>query len=183
VRSYFKEKNFFDALEYAEKSKNLQEEEKIYYNIYALLMQDKFKQAKSTPTPLVINPEYVSRMNGAMDLVAQGEIIKLKSPFLAASMSAIVPGSGKFYTRDWKDGLIGLLTVGASAYQSVRGFQRRGVSSGYGWVFGGLATGFYFGNIYGSVQSAKRYNKKKKQNIRLKIENRFNTDYQPVVLQ
>ena len=132
---------------------------------------------------MVINPDYVNRMNGALDLAAQGEIIKLKSPFLAGSMSAIVPGSGKFYTRDWKDGLIGFLTVGASAYQSVRGFQRRGINSGYGWVFGGLATGFYFGNIYGSVQSAKRYNKRKKQNLKLKIENRFNTDYQPVVLQ
>lgn len=84
--------------------------------------------------------------------------IKHKSPALAGFMSAVVPGSGKFYTNRWKDGLIALVFVGATGYQTYRGFNQKGVKSAYGWILGGVACSFYIGNIYGSVKSAKNYN-------------------------
>lgn len=183
VRSYFKEQNYHSAMLSVKQSVALAETEKIYFNIYAELFQEKFKDAKRTFVPLQIEPEFVPMMNNALSLANDGYNLKTKSPLLAASMSAVVPGSGKFYTKDWKDGLIGFFTIGAAAYQSVRGFQRRGVSSAYGWIFGGFAAGFYLGNIYGSAASAKRYNKRAKQKLKLKIENTFNSDYKPLLLQ
>ncbi len=80
------------------------------------------------------------------------------SPFLAGTMSAIIPGSGKFYAKRWKDGISSLLFVGLTAFQSYRGFQKNGVESAYGWIMGGLSFSFYLGNVYGSVKAAKDYN-------------------------
>lgn len=91
------------------------------------------------------------------------------SPFLAGTMSAIIPGSGKFYARRWKDGISSLLFVGLTAFQSYRGFEKNGVESVYGWIMGGLSFSFYLGNVYGSVKAAKDYNQnlneKYKENI------------------
>jgi len=85
---------------------------------------------------------------------------KYKNPTLAATMSAIVPGAGRFYAKDAKDGIISLVIVGASAYQSYRRFDQKGIKSVSAWIFGGISLGFYLSNIYGSYQSAKFYNKK-----------------------
>lgn len=86
--------------------------------------------------------------------------LKHRSPALALSMSVLVPGSGKAYAGEWKDGIISLLFVASNAYQSYRGFSSDGVSSAYGWIFGSLAVGFYGGNLYGTLQSVKRFNRK-----------------------
>lgn len=80
------------------------------------------------------------------------------SPFLAAGMSAIIPGSGKVYAKRWRDGLSSLLFVGITAFQSYRGFSQGGSDSVYGWIMGGLSFSFYLGNIYGSVKATKDYN-------------------------
>ena len=102
-----------------------------------------------------------------------GNALPHKSPFLAGAFSTIIPGSGKFYTGDWKDGIISLVMVSAIAYQAYRGFDRAGVSSVYGWIYGTIAAGFYLGNIYGSVKSAQRYNKRKAENLGKRIEESF----------
>ncbi len=83
-----------------------------------------------------------------------------KKPIKAALMSAIVPGTGRFYAQDYKDGIISILFIGSAAFQSYRRFDQRGSGSVAGWIFGGIALGFYVSNIYGSYQSAKYYNKK-----------------------
>lgn len=80
------------------------------------------------------------------------------SPFLAASLSVVMPGSGKFYAKRWKDGIMSFLFVGLTAFQSYRGFDKNGSESVYGWIMGGLSAGFYLGNIYGSYKAAKDYN-------------------------
>ncbi len=81
------------------------------------------------------------------------------SPFLAATLSTLIPGAGKFYAKRWKDGLTSLLFVGLTAFQSYRGFHAKGTESVYGWVMGTFSAGFYIGNIYGSQKAAKDYNK------------------------
>ncbi|NND32114.1 MAG: hypothetical protein HKN76_05935 [Saprospiraceae bacterium] len=81
-----------------------------------------------------------------------------KKPWLASVYSAIIPGTGKIYSNNVKEGITSFLFVGALAYQSYRGFHKRGTKSFTGWLYGGLSFGFYLGNIYGAQQSAKNYN-------------------------
>ena len=110
-------------------------------------------------------------------LFEEASQLRLKSPALAGILSGVVPGSGRFYTRDWKDALFSMVFIGTSAWQSYRGFLRTGVESVRGWIFGGIATGFYIGNIYGSARSAKLFNQKKKAYYQRTTEQLFQSHY------
>ena len=83
-----------------------------------------------------------------------------KKPGTAALLAAIVPGTGKMYAGYWKDGIISLLFTGSTFYQAYRGFALHGNKSARGWIFSGICLGFYSGNIYGAIRSAKQKNQK-----------------------
>jgi hypothetical protein len=84
--------------------------------------------------------------------------LNFKSPFLAGSMSAVIPGLGQTYAGNWKDGLFSLIFTGSAAFQSYRGFHKTGITSTYGWVYGILSSVFYSANIYGAVKATNKYN-------------------------
>jgi len=87
------------------------------------------------------------------------ETFKRKSPVLAASMSAILPGSGKAYSGYWGDAIMSFVFVSTNAWLSYRGFNKNNVKSTSGWIFGSISLGFYLGNIWGSSRTAKTYNR------------------------
>ena len=99
---------------------------------------------------------------------------KKKSPIIAGIASSLFPGSGKLYTGYKKDGIVSFLFVGLNSYLSYRGFKKRGVKSGFGWVYSFAGLSFYLGNIYGSYKSAKTRNKKSKKDLNEKLDNIFN---------
>ena len=88
-----------------------------------------------------------------------GAHLPTRSPFLAGVLSAIVPGAGRFYTGRIGDALNSLFVVGITGWQAYDGFRRDGISSVKGWTIGTLGGIFYVGNIYGSVISARVYNR------------------------
>lgn len=95
---------------------------------------------------------------GLYSLTYNFENEKYKSPALAVVMSAIIPGSGKAYSKRWGDALVSFLFVGTNAYASYRAFSKKGIKSVNGWIFGSLAFSFYSANLWGSAKAAKTYN-------------------------
>lgn len=89
----------------------------------------------------------------------RGADLPTRSPFLAGAFSTIVPGAGRVYTGRLGDALNTLFTVGLTGWQAYDGFSRDGLSSVKGWTLGTLCGIFYVGNIYGSVISARVYNR------------------------
>lgn len=89
----------------------------------------------------------------------QGAQLPNRSPFLAGILSTIVPGLGRLYTGRIGDALTSLFTVGLTGWQAYDGFRENGLSSAKGWGFGALSGIFYAGNVYGSVISARVYNR------------------------
>lgn len=78
-----------------------------------------------------------------------------KDPVLAG-VFAVVPGAGYLYCERYKDALVSfLLNVGlmVAVYQAWDHDQEA-----LAGVIGFVATGFYTGNIYGSISSAHKYN-------------------------
>ena len=142
---------------------------KYYYSWQALLLNDVSSAISSVPRDALQIPE-VKALNETCLKASQ---LKRKSPALAACMSGIIPGSGKWYAGERKDAVIGFISIGMMAYQAYRGFKKDGTSSVYGWISAGLGTGFYLGNIYGSARSAKRYNARKFKTLLPDIENNF----------
>ena len=98
------------------------------------------------------------------------DLEKRKSPAIAALMSAVIPGSGKAYSERWGDAVISLLFVGSNAWASYRAFNKKGVKSVNGWIFGTLAFSFYSSNIWGSAQAAKSYNSEVNQRYQRNAE-------------
>jgi tetratricopeptide (TPR) repeat protein len=128
-----------------------------------MLLNGEYKQATLfVKKSFEINPAFPEEL---IKISARSANMKLKSPLLAAGFSAIVPGSGKFYTRNWSDGIVSLLFVAGNAFQAYRGFNEHGIKSGYGWAFASLSASFYIGNIFGSAKAARRYNTNRKNEI------------------
>lgn len=91
---------------------------------------------------------------------AVGARLPTRSPFLAGVLSTIVPGAGRLYTGRISDALNALIVVSIMGWQAYDGFQRDGISSVKGWTLGTISGIFYVGNIYGSVISARVYNRR-----------------------
>ena len=89
----------------------------------------------------------------------EGARLPSRSPFLAGVLSTFVPGAGRLYTGRIGDALTSLIIVSLTGWQAYDGFRRDGLSSAKGWTLGTLSGIFYVGNIYGSVISARVYNR------------------------
>ncbi len=127
------------------------------FQLASLLLQKKWDKSFQFAMEYPISSD---KKNTDLHLLAyEAKQLKYKKPGVAALMSAIIPGSGKAYTKNWKDAFISFVFVSVNAWQAYRGFNKYGSESVYGWAFAGLATSFYIGGIYGSAKSAKKYNK------------------------
>ncbi|MGM0582003.1 MAG: hypothetical protein ACQETL_15070 [Bacteroidota bacterium] len=154
----------FDRFDQNSEKLPIDQQKRSIYDLHREVMAGNWKKAEAR-IPELSNSDHPS-ISGLASLSNQARSFKPKKPWVSVLMSAVLPGSGKFYTGDFKDGIFSLLVVGGTAFQSYRGFNKDGTSSTVGWVFAGLSTGFYAGNLYGSGKAAQVYN----QNYWMEIE-------------
>ena len=93
------------------------------------------------------------------------ESLPHRSPFVAATLSAVVPGSGKIYSGRYVDGLTSFVLIGLAAWQASVGFNQGGVRSQRGWIYATVGGVLWAGNIYGSWVAAKIYNSKREEKL------------------
>lgn len=167
--------DWIGAREFWKESKNLPADEKILLNTTVSIFESDFKAANGYLSKIQNKENYLAKNYAS--ILDRGNLSQMKSPALAGIMSTIIPGSGKAYTKNWKDGLVSMIFVGGMAFQSYRNFSNKGFKNYRGWVYGGIGLGFYLGNIYGSVKSAKNYNKKKINALQHEASTHFNLYY------
>jgi hypothetical protein len=106
-----------------------------------------------------------------------GESIPRKKPWIAGTMSAVLPGLGKIYAGRSIDGLFSMLLFGFMTWQSLDGFHDKGRNSSRGWFYASLGSVFYVGNIFGSALAAKvvysQETDELKTNVRLQVQTIF----------
>lgn len=91
-------------------------------------------------------------------ILLQYENYENKNPVVSLALSVVIPGLGKVYSGYWKDGVTGFLSIALTGWQAYRGYSRYGASHPYTITYTIISASFYFGNLYGSFKSAKRYN-------------------------
>ena len=95
-------------------------------------------------------------------LEKEGEI-PTKSPAVAGTLAALLPGAGHLYTDRPKDALIAFLLNGAFIWAAIELFDDGNA------VAGGVVTffelGWYTGNIYSAVSSAHKYNRRMREDF------------------
>ncbi len=165
------EQQYDETYDFLNLNNNFSGDDKLFLRLSGEMLKGDFKSASM----IVGNHSgsdagFVSDYSKLLDIERK---FRYKKPGVSILMSAIIPGSGKVYSGFWKDGLISFIFVAASAYQSYRGFDKNGIKSAYGWIFGGLATGFYIGNLYGSGKSANQHNSEFRHNIHHQVEEIF----------
>lgn len=89
------------------------------------------------------------------DLCTRGQNLKRKSPTLAG-MLAVMPGLGYLYDGYRQTALSSFIVNSLFFWATYQAFDRN--NSGLGTLLAVLSFGWYSGNIYGSVVSAKRRN-------------------------
>jgi tetratricopeptide (TPR) repeat protein len=82
---------------------------------------------------------------------------KRKSPFLAGLMSAVVPGTGKFYAGYRGQAISAMIPTFIFAAAAAESYYRAGPKSAQFITAASLFGIFYVGNIWGSVLSVKTF--------------------------
>jgi hypothetical protein len=101
-------------------------------------------------------------------LLERAQNMKYRSPKLAKILSAILPGSGQIYARDWRNGLNALLLNFATGYFFVDDIlQRQYQDALFNALF--IFGRFYRGNRYHAKEAAIKYNERLNQNISSRI--------------
>lgn len=108
--------------------------------------------------------------NRISELVTRGQQLPRKSPWLAGTLSALIPGTGKVYAGRTSDGLYSLALTGGAAWLAYRGFEDDGTSSVKGWLLGSVGAVLYVGNIYGSVVAVRLHNSNHEEALQRDIE-------------
>lgn len=124
------------------------------------LHQRRWREAEYMLKPLELRDEDLSRT--ASDLMTgakNGLNLPRRNPAIAALLSAIVPGTGRMYCKQYGDGFYSLILIGVTGLLAWNGFQENGVRSIRGWFFGSMSGVFYAGNVYGSSIAARIYNR------------------------
>ncbi|WP_022663770.1 tetratricopeptide repeat protein [Desulfospira joergensenii] len=91
-----------------------------------------------------------------LDLIDQAERAPKKDPVLAGTLS-IIPGGGFAYCGRYKDALTTLLINAGLMAATFKAWEDG--NKPLAGVIGFVETGFYTGNIYGSISSAHKHNR------------------------
>ena len=81
-----------------------------------------------------------------------------KSPVIALSLSAVIPGSGKWYGGSFWSGFSSLLSFSSLAAGTYWCYNQYGYDNWRTWVLGALTLTDYITDLYGSYQNALRVN-------------------------
>jgi hypothetical protein len=82
--------------------------------------------------------------------------IEQRAPAISSLFSAVIPGAGYAYCGDFGDAIVSLLINGFFIYNTAVSFHNNSTPGKY--AYGIPAAVFYFSNIYGSANAAKRFN-------------------------
>ncbi len=161
-RIFFLNGQYDNCLHFLNENSALDSIKKNEFRIAVYLMQYNWKTAEQISKNYYLT-DSTTNISKLHKISLSGETIRYKNPYLAATFSALIPGSGKIYSGQWQDGIYSFLVVSALSYLTYSTVQKNRVNP-YTYIFGTAAFSFYSANIYGSFKSAIRRNKELNRN-------------------
>ena len=109
----------------------------------------------------------IARIDEALSLLQQYQDLPRKSETLAGILSAILPGAGYVYVGRYGDGLTSFLVNALFVAGTVTAVNNDWIpAAGFS---DGIGLPFYMGNIYGSANAAKKWNRTIRNKMRDRI--------------
>ncbi len=153
---------------------DLQQQQSLVLNSLSLLMRKRWQAAHEVLAHSSGSEEAALQPLRDLDELAQrGMRLPAKSPAVGALMSAIIPGSGRWYVNRRADGFYSLFLIAGASWLAYEGFDEAGLESPKGWIFGSLAAVLYSGNIYGSAVAVRLYNQRVEGRLTADVKTRL----------
>ncbi|MCK5136952.1 MAG: hypothetical protein KAR19_14290 [Bacteroidales bacterium] len=159
IRIMLYENQYQEASVFLQNNMTLNGVAKTEYQLGILVMQHQWSEAKHFADESIDLLAKTEKFESLYSLTANGLSTQYKSPALAVSLSAIIPGAGKVYTKNWKDAIYSFLFVTTFSWLAYNSYADNGLSFN-SVLFGSIALSFYSANIYGSYRSAIKFNEK-----------------------
>ncbi len=148
---------------YLKLAKDHETKDRIYFTLAQIHLAD-LKNGNSDSLALVRDSlskisapgEDIYHTDQYLDLITKAELAPRKNPKLAGAL-AIIPGAGFFYNERYRDAFTTFLLNTGLIYAAYTAFDNN--NRALAGVIGFVETGFYSGNIYGSISSAHKYNR------------------------
>jgi len=116
----------------------------------------------------LLSPEEMETFSQA---IASYRALELKSPPLAMSLSALVPGSGQLYVGRVRQAALAFALNGIFILGTLEAFQNENYVVGGILLF--LEVGWYGGNIYNAGNNAHKYNQRMKHRYRQQMKSQL----------
>jgi TolA-binding protein len=135
----------------------------IYQSALIMMEKEEWQEARKTFLLVPKNSPLSESANIMYSSLGYIDDIPQKSPAVAGTLAAILPGAGHLYTERPRDALVAFLLNVAFIVSAVELFHHEN------YVAGGIVTffeiGWYTGNIFSAVSSAHKYNKRNKEDF------------------
>ncbi len=108
---------------------------------------------------------------GAMTLAREslkGDALHLKSPKIAGTLAAVLPGLGHAYVGRYRDGGVAFVLNALFIWAAVEAFHEDQHALGGMLTF--LELGWYSGNIYSAVNASHKHNRKIRMDFRSRLK-------------
>jgi hypothetical protein len=102
----------------------------------------------------------------------KGEQLPYKSPAVAGTLAAIIPGLGHVYNNRYRNGMVAFLLNGLFIRAAVESFDED--LEVLGGILAFLELGRYSGNIYSAVNATHKTNRKVRNDFRRSLPDKLN---------
>ncbi len=147
---------------------------------YSFLTLMHLKMAETDPDSLKRAEKYLQKVS--LENIDQSQKDKLKKALVEmdnldkkspafAGFASIIPGAGYMYCGRYKDGIVSFLFNTALMIAAYKAFDNDNYA--LAGAIGFVETGFYTGNIYGAMNSAHKYNRRKRNEYIKNIHPKF----------
>lgn len=172
--AYFRLNNHEQARAYFEEVRTSKRQDLVDFSYIleglSYVKEKKWKEGRKSFDSVNTSSEYKQLANKFKELSVEGSNLKLKDPTLAGAL-AVIPGLGYLYNGYKETAASSLFVNSLFFWATARSFEQG--NRGLGTLLGVFSAGFYSGNIYGSVQTAKRENERIKKNHIIKFQMEF----------
>lgn len=157
----------------------LKQDQTIYQSAMIYMDRKQWDKARDLFLEMPRDSNLASAARNYSEGLERVDRLPYKSPALAGTLAAIIPGAGHLYAERPRDALVSFLLNGAFIWAAVESFHQDQP------VLGGVLTffeaGWYAGNIYSAVNSIHKYNQRMQEEYirKLQAENAVSFSYNP----
>ncbi len=145
-----------------------------YQKGWAYFLKEKNKEAQAELSKIK-NTKLKMKAKLLSEEISHWKSLPHRSPFLAGTLSALLPGLGQWYDGRFWDGAAALTINGMFAYGIYATLDKKYyVPAGILIFFG---TGFYGANIFSAVSSAHKFNRTIKENQWQRLKSKYSLEF------